>query len=215
MKHLNTYLTILVFCIALQIQAQSEIEVRYESNDYINWNNKYIVDANGQIFDDYESRPSYGISYRYKIQPDKERQVIYYAGLGYSTNLANEAHYKISAISVGTGVRFFPFNMNADCDCPSFYQEGNLFSRGFFLSLGVSGASVKIYNQDSKIQALAEATAGVSIPISKTLNLQPFIGFAFGTGIVNQNLAPDPNPISTLNQLRFGLQFSLQRAKRR
>lgn len=212
----SRYATYIFFCLftslAIPNFGQIEVEARYENNDYINWNNKVISDVNG-ISTLYNSAPSYGLGLRYFIQPDKERQMYYYGFAGFSTSSSPVFYYRFSNLMAGLGLRFFPFNMEGDCDCPSFYQEGNLFSRGFNLSLGASYNSFQQSTHSRQSQLLVDAQAGVKIPLGKIIAVQPFIGFVFGTGVLNEDLLLSPT--STLNQIKAGLQFSFQKQARR
>lgn len=209
----STYIAFIVLtAIGYPTFGQIELEARYENNDYINWNNQVISDVNG-ISTFYNSAPSYGLGLRYFMQPDKERQMYYYGFGGVSTSSSPVSYYQFSNLMAGLGLRFFPFNMEGDCDCPSFYQKGNFFSRGFNLSLGASYNSFGQNNHPRQSQLLADAQAGIKVPIGKYLAIQPFVGFVFGTGVINEDLLLSPK--STLNQIKAGLQISFQKQARR
>lgn len=209
----STYLALILLLLsAFPTFGQFELEARYENNDYINWNNQVISEVNG-ISTYYTSAPSYGLGLRYFLQPDKERQMYYYGFAGVSTSSSPVSYYQFTNISAGLGLRFFPFNMQGDCDCPSFYQEGNFFSRGFNLSLGTNYNSFGQNKHPRQSQILVDAQAGIKIPLGKKLAVQPFVGFVFGTAVINEDLLL--NPKSTLNQIKAGLQISIQKQSRR
>ncbi|HPN71816.1 MAG TPA: hypothetical protein PLZ32_19960 [Saprospiraceae bacterium] len=203
------YHLLFFLCLITEIAfAQFNFIGNFQSNNYLDWHGKNLANPSPETLAAFDGLKGLGLDAEYLLQPDRERQFYYLGNIGADITLGNADYQKIIYPHIGLGILFYPFNMNGDCDCPSFYQEGTFFSRGLHFALKANGGLMKLTDQKGQIQGLFEANAGINIPISKTQSLAPFVGFAIGTSVKNA-LLEDQNK-STLNQLIFGVRYSIQ-----
>lgn len=201
----------LLFCLCLISQAvlaQFNFVGSFQSNNYLDWHGKNLANPSPETLAEFDGLKAIGVDAEYLIQPDKERQFYYLGNIGVDFSLGNADYQKVIYPHLGIGILFYPFNMNGDCDCPSFYQEGTFFSRGLHFAVKANGGLLKLKDQKGQIQGLFEANVGLNIPINKTQSLAPFVGFAIGTGVSNQWLVEQNQ--STLNQLLLGVRYTIQ-----
>lgn len=102
----------------------------------------------------------------------------------------NRFEYRQNAYSLFLNTHFYVFDLQGDCDCPTFSKSGDFFQKGFFLQVspGVSffQYAIEELSEDPGLQAdesqLAYSIgvgAGIDIGLSDVLTLTPMAGFRY------------------------------------
>lgn len=207
-QSMKSVLLFFCFMATYSLSGQINLSASFQSNNYLNWNDKDLSTANPQAQAAFNSLKGLGIDLEYSYLPDKERQLYFIGRLGSDISFSNQSYSKIIFPHAGAGILFYPFNMNGDCDCPRFHQEGTFFSRGFHFVLLANAGMFILKNEASQFQGLFEANFGINIPLGNTQAIAPFFGFALGTNVKNQYLEVPVK--STLNKLLFGIRYFLK-----
>jgi hypothetical protein len=123
-----------------------------------------------------------GIGYQYVFEGTGMSLI---PGIVYSfskTNVGN-ANLKLNKLSFELPFKFFPFNMEGDCNCPDFSMRNKFFEKHFFILIN-SGVNYSFKNnsavENSSIKDISYTTgigAGITIPLFKNIILSPGINY--------------------------------------
>lgn len=123
--------------------------------------------------------------------------------------------------------RIYPFDLQGDCNCPTFSRGGNILQKGFWLGVlgGVSAMDNRInfdLLQGQSIRRTLNAhvgvQAGIDVGISERLTLSPFLGFNYWPAVswpeLSTLLAPEllvtaPAVASAVSTIQPGVRFNI------
>jgi len=133
----------------------------------------------------------------------------------------------INDISLTLFANLYPFDLEGDCNCPTFGKDGSLFEKGFFLQAGVGASYLDRNLTDSGGNDSQEAEditmhlhigAGVDFGVTSLVTLTPFIRYNYylpttwevGTLTEQGQEAVDSNISQFELGIRLGLRFDEQ-----
>lgn len=176
---------IIIFSLFILIEANAQIDltVQYEKNAYTSWEEiiqvKYGLD--NKLLD-------HGIyaAAGYRIYPFSFRlgfipELGYSYATGQSGNLTVTDKYNITQAVVKLGIQLFPFDLNGDCNCPSFGRQNDFFQKAFYIKV-IPGASYQWLNLEGELNAnnyvfSVGAATGLNIALSELLTIAPEINY--------------------------------------
>jgi hypothetical protein len=173
----------------------------YKFVDYPNWSNKSILNSQIGEVADFKNHVFFGIEYVKQLKKSSLNALVVL--LNVDKSLASRSYANMSNISIQTGYRLYPFNQQ-DCDCPSFYQTGSIFSRGFNMTPRLGANLLKIKNQSSQLQIIGGVDLSLDIPLSKITGISPFVGISLTSYATNNQLIESDN-LSNANSLLLGV----------
>ncbi|TXB60553.1 hypothetical protein [Phaeodactylibacter luteus] len=213
---------------ALSASAQTGLNARYAVPA---GSSAAFTDASGQEASYYQQAYSFGLDYwiplgqaRIDLLPElnyafSSHQPAFLPGL--------PATYRQQWLSFFANLNIYPFDLQGDCDCPTFSKSGNTLQKGFFLqaSPGVTAYQSRISGQSPaggqeqqwSTSWSAGLAAGIDFGLSDFVTLSPMIGYRYfhrhSVAIVKdspEGPVPDfdPQAISHLwAGLRLGFRF--------
>jgi hypothetical protein len=123
--------------------------------------------------------------------------------------------------------RIYPFDLQGDCNCPTFSRKGNLLQKGFWVAAigGVTAMDNRI-NFDilqgvsirRSLSVMGGVQAGLDLGLSEVLTLSPFLGFNYlpavswpelSTLLASELLVTAPGEKSPVRILQLGMRFKL------
>ena len=112
----------------------------------------------------------------------------------------NETSLKHQQISLFANTHFYLFDLEGDCDCPTFSKDGNFIKKGFYVELspGLSYATSTFKNRNdspsnSYLVPSIGLGVGVDIGLSDLLTITPMIRFRRHFGVQWENLIDNLN----------------------
>jgi hypothetical protein len=121
--------------------------------------------------------------------------------------------------------RIYPFDLQGDCNCPTFSRQGNLLQKGIWLAAlgGVTAMDNRI-NFDllqgvsvrRTLNVLVGVQAGIDLGLSERLTLSPFLGYNYLPDVawpeLSTLLAPEllvtaPAVESAVSTIQLGVRF--------
>jgi hypothetical protein len=207
---LSTYFIIGVNCL---IFCQSQIGgfLGYRFMDYPNWSGKPLLSSNVGEVAAFKNNIAIGLEYTKQLNKTSLNSWVVTASIDKS--LTNTTYANMGNFALQGGYRFFPFNQE-DCDCPSFYQTGSTFSRGFNITPHVGANALWISGQSIQIQMVGGVDVGLDIPLNKAYTISPFVGINVTSYARHEGLGT-PELSSNTNSLTVGIKGFVFRGKRR
>lgn len=199
---MKSYAWLLAF-ILLPFTGQSQLgySIFGKNPSYFDWEGKQLVNGDQKA----SFAPILGAYLDYEYQPSKEKNLLILTQLGYNKSISNIDYRNITMLTLGVGLKFFPFHFSGDCDCPRFYQDGTWFSRGFFLSAIPKVGRFSLDGVGS-MQGLGELQLGIEIPMNKKTAISPFLSLEFGSPTNNQFILPSGTK-SSLSSIGIGIRW--------
>lgn len=142
---------------------------------------EYLVDNNTD-FNLFRNNYNIGIGYQYIFEGTGMSLI---PGLVYtfSKTKVGNASLKFNRFSFELPFKFFPFNMEGDCNCPDFSMRNKFFEKHFFLLVN-SGINYSIKNnslvEDSVIKDVSYSAglgSGITIPLAKNILISPAVNY--------------------------------------
>lgn len=188
----NTILTAL-----LMILFSAGLSAQFGVSGYINlhqgaddWDNSIPVS------NDHVKADGYGLSINYWFRLKDYRveflpEIAYFSG-SHEGVLPDDTGTDLSwqQIAVFANTNFYLFDLEGDCNCPTFGKDGGFFEKGFFVQLSL-GASYWSYNstigdldhEGEQIHFLLGFGGGLDVGISEYITLTPFVRYVLGFGV--------------------------------
>ncbi len=197
--------------------SQTGINASFLSSDFSNVESDILPDSKVDIFN---AGIMTGLFYSIRVNG---KGIVLLPDIGYSffDSKIDDKKYKLQQISVGIPVKFYPFNLEGDCGCPDFSLRNKFFEKHFFLMLN----NAVFYNfksltygdkqyRDDYFSFIAGIGGGLTVPVSETVILEPFISYNFG---FNDKWSPemlygmrtDPKTIG-FNEVEFGVRIGMR-----
>ena len=131
------------------------------------------------------------------------------------------------ALTAQVMVDIYPFDLNSDCNCPTFSKQGNTLAKSFFLEIapGLQWSKLNVItrneNNDTQTRSSTDALsfrlaagAGFDIGISDLLTVTPWVQGFWSPGVdwngLNDGLFVDGSPgneTATLTGIGYGIRF--------
>lgn len=132
--------------------------------------------------------------------------------------------YRLSSWGTFLHTRFYLFDFNNDCNCPTFSKQNQTFKKGFFVSLspGVERLSSSVTNTvgnatNESIGAEWKFTggigAGLDLGVSDFLTITPLFGANYTQNMSGGHLFDNPDsdePVTDLFQYYLGVNIGLR-----
>ncbi len=160
---------------------------------------------------------NYHVNLHYEIGL-KNFRVNFLPGLDYTMAIEqdiNEQTLKQSSIGISVPVRAYVLSIDGDCNCPTFSQSSNFFSKGFFFELYTAIRNFKSETNNSEtddLNYLIGLGLGLDIGISEQFTCTIFAktGRMINQSIGNE-LAPfvSEDELSSFNNLGLELKYYL------
>lgn len=184
MKQFLVFLVLSFFLIINEASAQYGINASYQTFSASDWEGLIqLSELPGAA--PIESGFAIGIDRWFRL---KNARVEFFPELNYarysvdwSDNTTTLSHQQISLFA---NTHFYLFDLEGDCDCPTFSKDGNFVKKGFYVELspGLSYATFKFdgINGDPNNSSLVPSIGlglGVDIGLSDLLTITPMIRF--------------------------------------
>ena len=205
-------LTIIFFFLSIIGYSQSQLiyKIGYKFLDYPNWKGQPLAhDVNGGVAT-FSNHLGVGLEYSKQIKRTSLNSLVF--SINGDKSFSNTTYSDIYNIGIHLGYRFYPFNQQ-DCDCPSFYQTGSIFSRGFNITPWLGGNGVKIKDEAIQAQFLGGIDLSLDLPFNKQLSLAPYMGVSLSSYIDHTKI--QNNTSSNVNSLTFGVRLIQNLIKKR
>lgn len=138
--------------------------------------------------------------------------------------------YQQRAYSLFLNTHFYLFDLQGDCDCPTFSKSGDFFQKGFFLQLspGISffqytieqlSEAPRLQVDESHLAYSMGIGAGIDIGLSDIITLTPVAGFRYylpseweglDLAVPLEEPATPPSTESSIRQIRAGLRLGIR-----
>lgn len=229
MNSLKTTILLLVFfVISSSLYSQFGVRTKYNINTFSGFdeyidenttgNNEKIFSANIGVGVDYWFRLK---KYRIEFLPEL------HMGLKTSNTYENGANTTdFASLGFNFNTQVYLFDLEGDCDCPTFSKQGPSLSKGFFLNLSpgilyyttnISDPLIDVDFANSEITFKIGVGVGYDIGISNLFTITPMFNYNLAPGVqfdelqIIGNISMDPPVIeSGLNQLQFQLRFGFR-----
>jgi hypothetical protein len=211
----------------LSLWGQFGISLSYDQQNATDWERLISATDTLGALDQFGT-----VSFYYWWRPENLRIEVL-PEIAYRRNLGKVPDQPLAArthgIDFNLNADIYLFDLEGDCDCPTFSKDGNFFTKGFFLELS-PGVSYRTYQIESTFQGELQGNlmksngflgklgvgAGLDIGISDLFTITPWFKNEWHLGANWENLgtwARPPNPElekSTLSYMRFGLRLGFR-----
>lgn len=185
--------TVLLFPLmisALYAQAQLGIGGSYLSSSAQHWEFRNAGAANPSL------QPpgtgfSVGLDYQFRLKKVRIEFTPEFNYAHWSAPLTNEIKTSSNWYSFFFNMRMYPFDLEGDCNCPTFSKRGNTFQKGFFVALSpgmtymnhfisfTGGGFLFGYRNKQPFTASGAVAIGLDLGISDLLTVTPHAGWRY------------------------------------
>ena len=221
-----TSLTILLSFLAQMAYSQFTLSARYESGSTNDWEQHLqSLSLDNQEF--ISNAFSLHLGYWIKVLKDYRWDLI--PEIGYSTSEADlitfiNNNYKWNKFEFTLNNHIYLFDLESDCNCPTFSKDGNIVTKGLFLNLapGIAMNSFKqtLGNEAESVstnstQFIGRVGFGFDLGITELLTVSPLFNFVIRPNSDWPQLGIDgtyenESITSNINQTEFGLRLNLR-----
>jgi hypothetical protein len=225
----NFIIVLLLFSVA-DASAQFGVRAKYNMNSFSDWDEYLDENITGNIDNIFSSNLEVGVDYWFRLKSHRIEFMPEIAmGLKSSSaydKQATTSNFSYFAFNFNTHI--YLFDLEGDCDCPTFSKQGPSLKKGFFISFSPG----ILYNKkDIEIEQMESNYSsnqlnfrfglgiGYDIGLSDLFTITPIISYNVTPGIAFDELAymfsptPDkstfPNT-SGLKQLQFQIRFGFR-----
>jgi hypothetical protein len=150
----------------------------------------------------------------------KKKRVEFEPGLGYGLSKKGSGSFEIEArqADISFNTLIYPFDINSDCNCPTFSKQGDAFSKGFFVLLGGGASWFDLQIKDDGLSGFSDKALswfgnfgiGLDVGISKLIAISPFVRFRFYPSInwEGLNSSSDTDMKSLEGGLKINFRFN-------
>lgn len=205
---LKTLITVLLFSFTSSLWSQVGISYTLQANSASEWNSSLVQNAN-----------SFGIDYWARLN---NYRVEFLPEINYASYTASDpkAAFDARFISIFANVQIYPFDLQGDCNCPTFSKSNPIFKKGFFfkISPGYSYfnlASGNAYSSEDYAFSIAGGM-GIDMGFSEVITLSPSISYRYfpeieAAGVsafLSDETIPDKTSLSQIfASVRLGIRF--------
>jgi len=223
----NLVLLFLLICVT-EASAQFGVRAKYNMNSFSNWNQFLENNVNGETDEIFPSNIELGVDYWFRLK-NYRIEFMPEAAIGLKTESlysAAGAATNFSYFAFILNTQIYAFDLQGDCDCPTFSKQGPSLNKGFFFTV----APGLIYNtkelsveteessfKSNQVNLRIGLGAGFDIGFSDLFTITPSIMYNIAPGIKFNELSNIANGIplvdsrtSSLNQIQFQLRFGFR-----
>ena len=202
---LNYFLTLVFINMAIVANAQFGIYGGYSINQGPDI--QYTTSGGNQVTESLiEDGPVLGLDYWIRL---KNYRIEFQPQVQYSqfskTLIGEDFDIDSRILGLFLNTNIYLFDLEGDCDCPTFSKGGNTLQKGFFLQLspGVLNYNIKETNQDG-VELEADQTTysigvgiGLDIGVSDLVTITPSLGWRIMPGMDWNQIVDDLGKISS------------------
>jgi len=144
--------------------------------------------------------------------------------IGYSNHRAlslGTGKYAMHSFLTQLNVNVYPFDLDGDCDCPTWGREGGIFEKGFFVQ-GAAGYSISSTRYIPSIVTTVSTSSrqgnntaffgggvGLDIGVFKEITITPMVSYHYflRNQFVNPKIIPDITTESPYGEFTFGVRL--------
>ena len=193
------YTLTILFVSTLSLQAQLGINLGYRINNAPDWKaeiNSEVTEFPGDGF-------SIGLDYWI---PMKAYRVDFLPEINYAQfeeiTLEDVATFENKAYSFFLNTNIYLFDLEGDCDCPTFSKSGGFFSKGFFVQASPGITYLESKREEQGGQSITEGTtsyslglgAGLDIGFSDFFTLTPIVSYRYFLSTTVENVEESTLP---------------------
>lgn len=211
----KTYLTTILLFFCLSAWAQFGVSGGYAMNagsdiKYYFKSQTIELPGNGLNF---------GLDYRIRF---KKVRIESYPTLAYNRLNTGDNFYS-NLISFSIDNHFYLFDLDGDCDCPTWSRNGELFNKGFYLVLSPALVYAQLAQDIPEGERLMPLNstiynigvgAGLDIGLTEQLTITPEVMFRYFSDVEwpkEQEVVPERDVLSgNFNQWLFGLRLGYE-----
>ena len=224
----KSILFIVFLSIASSAFSQFGARVKYNLNTLSGFDNYIDENTNGNNDKIFASNIGVGLDYWFRLKKYRiEFLPEVHMGLKSSSDFENRAtNTSLSYFGLNFNSQIYIFDLEGDCDCPTFSKQGPSLSKGVFLNVSPG----VLYNTKEIANELVEPTiksnhlnfkigigVGYDIGINDLFTITPMFNYNLAPGLLFNdlqnigNIPPTPPIIeSSLNQLQFQIRFGFR-----
>ena len=205
--------TLILLCILYEASGQSSLgyQLFYRVMDYPNWSNKPVDQLLPGSVTTFPNHVGLGVEYTRQIRKTSLNSWV--ISFNADLSLPDDGEIGLANAVVQGGYRLYPFNQE-DCDCPSFYQTGSLFSRGFNITPRAGVNALWLIDDSLQMLLTGGVDLGLDIPLNKKTTITPLLGFSATSYAENKSFVPAYQK-SNINSINIGLKLVKHMSKRR
>ena len=203
---MKKWFIVIFFLVKLtSVEAQSTLgyQVFHRFMDYPNWNNKPIDMIPPQELAKFSDHAGLGVEYTKQLKKTSLNAIVASFAADYSLPFNRSGDF--ANVHLLAGYRFYPFNQE-DCDCPSFYQTGSIFSRGFNLTPRAGLNILWLIDDHFQYLFAGGVDMALDIPLNKTTTISPFAGINVTSYARNPALVQEYQK-SNINSINLGVKL--------
>ena len=224
----KTFMLLLFTLVITEASAQFGVRAKYNLNSFSNWDTFLEQNVPGEVDKIFPSNIEIGVDYWFRL---KNYRVEFMPEI--AMGLKTSSTY--SAVGAETSFSYFAFNLNTqlyifdlqgDCDCPTFSKQGPSLNKGFFFTIApgliyntkeFSMETIDPSQESSQVNLRLGVGAGYDIGINDLITITPSIHYNIASGIdyielMNLNPTGSNTELTTsgLNQMQFQLRFGFR-----
>jgi hypothetical protein len=208
------------------LHGQFGMSFRYNMNDASEWND--FLAQQYSIQTTKVHNPSFEVSFDYWMRL-KNYRIEFFPEIYYNTSsseliLSLDGHnFTSNNIGFNANVSFYLFDLEGDCDCPTFSKQGTFFSKGFYLQFS-PGITYSSFSQEQSIKQSASTIsykigfgAGIDIGLTNLFTITPHIRYNIFPSVTWDEFqefhiepSPDIDNSSGLSQIQFGIRLGFR-----
>ncbi|WP_235295681.1 hypothetical protein [Portibacter marinus] len=141
-----------------------------------------------------------------------------------STTSSERSTFRFSSLGLAANAHFYILDFIGDCDCPTFSKDGNLFTKGFYLSIAplLEYQNKQVISGDPMIADFqnfgygATIGAGVDFGVNDLITITPYVRFKFLPGskwdtlALERAVAGQDETVTSLSFFQFGLRLGFR-----
>ncbi len=207
--------TVVLFLLFSVVYGQVGFSAYYTSNNAPEWETQF-TDENGAPIGALSIGDGWnlGIDYWFRL-PNQRIEFMPEFNFGAYQHSEGQAAFNNQFYSFFFNTNFYLFDLNNDCDCPTFSKENDLLKKGFFLRIspGISHHRSEytigdFADNDENWNFSIGGALGVDVGISDLLTLTPIVGLRYFPEISWAFEEAENN--SSLTQVQAGIRIGFR-----
>lgn len=217
-----------LFCTS-NADAQFGLRSKYNLNTFSEWDNYIDANVNGNTDELFNSTIGIGLDYWFRLKKYRiEFLPEVHMGLKTSSEIPNAgASANLSYYGFNFNSQIYIFDLEGDCDCPTFSKQGPSLNKGLFLNVspGVLFSNKELSTEtsdppfsSSHLNFKIGVGVGYDIGITDLFTISPMVGYNIAPGAIFKELenirtTPIEQPEvvkSNFNQIEFQIRFGFR-----
>ncbi len=222
---LKNFVLLLLLFVVTDATAQFGVRAKYNLNTFSEWDDYIDQNINGSADKIFPSNIEVGVDYWFRLKNHRIEFMPEVAmGLKTNSSISGESGVDFSYFAFNFNTQIYVFDLEGDCDCPTFSKQGPSLNKGFFfaispgilynkkeITVGPNGSAIGSNQTNLRIGV----GAGFDIGFSDLFTISPSIMYNLAPGLNFSSLsaahAASADPITSgLNQIQFQLRFGFR-----